>query len=191
MKTCSKCGTSQPVSEFRPRADRGGRLRSHCRGCEASQIAGWRARNADHLRAHEARRYSENREQRSAAHKQWRDANLERSRERTRTWKAANPLVARAHEGRRRAAKRAAATETISAAQIDALIEEFNGLCGYCSAPWEHLDHYIPLARGGRHTIANLVPACAACNLSKGAKLPVFEWISRPDLFKEVRPVAL
>lgn len=33
-----------------------------------------------------------------------------------------------------------------------------------------HLDHVIPLARGGAHTLENLRVACATCNLSKGAR---------------------
>ncbi len=37
----------------------------------------------------------------------------------------------------------------------------------------------IPLARGGTHDIDNLVPACASCNSSKGAKLPAIEWKGR------------
>jgi len=35
-----------------------------------------------------------------------------------------------------------------------------------------HLDHYIPLARGGTHTIGNLVWSCKHCNLSKNATMP-------------------
>lgn len=32
-----------------------------------------------------------------------------------------------------------------------------------------HVDHMIPLSRGGDHNINNLVPSCGACNLSKHA----------------------
>jgi len=35
-----------------------------------------------------------------------------------------------------------------------------------------HVDHIVPLSRGGRHVASNLAVACAACNLSKSAKLP-------------------
>lgn len=35
-----------------------------------------------------------------------------------------------------------------------------------------HVDHIIPLSKGGSHTAANLCCSCAACNLSKGAKMP-------------------
>jgi 5-methylcytosine-specific restriction endonuclease McrA len=44
--------------------------------------------------------------------------------------------------------------------------------CGVgCSANF-HIDHYVPLSRGGKHEISNLVIACKACNLKKNAKDP-------------------
>ena len=48
--------------------------------------------------------------------------------------------------------------------------------CQYCShkrnAPELTFDHVIPRARGGRTSWENVVTACGACNLRKGAKLP-------------------
>ena len=39
---------------------------------------------------------------------------------------------------------------------------------------WEmslHLDHVIPLVKGGSHTLDNVKPAHALCNITKGARL--------------------
>ncbi|MFF1597710.1 HNH endonuclease [Streptomyces mirabilis] len=47
--------------------------------------------------------------------------------------------------------------------------------CAYCNGVATHLDHVVPLARGGEDVEANIVPACAPCNLSKGAKT-LAEW---------------
>lgn len=47
--------------------------------------------------------------------------------------------------------------------------------CCYCDRPAEHLDHVHPLSRGGEDVARNIVPACADCNLSKGAKT-LAEW---------------
>lgn len=33
-----------------------------------------------------------------------------------------------------------------------------------------HIDHLIPLARGGSHEVSNLAFACERCNWSRGAK---------------------
>jgi len=53
------------------------------------------------------------------------------------------------------------------------------GVCHYCRrhVGRENLtmDHIVPLARGGRSTKGNLVPACKACNNKKKYLLPV-EW---------------
>ncbi len=53
------------------------------------------------------------------------------------------------------------------------------GVCHYCGKevpPKElTLDHVVPLARGGRSTKGNCVPACKECNNQKKNLLPV-EW---------------
>jgi len=35
-----------------------------------------------------------------------------------------------------------------------------------------HVDHIVPLAKGGEHRPSNLAIACGKCNIHKGAKLP-------------------
>ena len=51
--------------------------------------------------------------------------------------------------------------------------------CNYCNVKLAspsgqdmHLDHYIPLAKGGADELSNIVAACLECNLSKGTKHP-------------------
>ena len=53
-----------------------------------------------------------------------------------------------------------------------AKLSYYGWTCAYCSAPHEHMDHAMPRALGGLHTISNVVPSCASCNLRKGAKHP-------------------
>jgi len=51
--------------------------------------------------------------------------------------------------------------------------------CYYCNKPLfgksVHIDHIVPLSRGGKHEIGNLCAACQPCNSSKHNKLP-HEW---------------
>jgi 5-methylcytosine-specific restriction endonuclease McrA len=53
------------------------------------------------------------------------------------------------------------------------------GVCHYCGKavpPKElTLDHIVPVARGGRSTKGNCVPACKECNNQKKNLLPI-EW---------------
>ncbi|MFE7198513.1 HNH endonuclease [Microbacterium oxydans] len=81
----------------------------------------------------------------------------------------------------RRARKLANGVHAVSDRDIARLIDRFGGRCAYCPAPIDvsfHLDHIVPLARGGHHAIGNLAPACPGCNLSKG-KLLLTEWRKR------------
>jgi len=53
------------------------------------------------------------------------------------------------------------------------------GVCGYCGQPTPPreltMDHIVPVARGGRSTRGNVVPACKECNTKKKQLLPM-EW---------------
>ncbi len=46
--------------------------------------------------------------------------------------------------------------------------------CRYCGIKVikPHLDHILPVSRGGKNTMANLVTTCARCNLTKHARTP-------------------
>ena len=53
-----------------------------------------------------------------------------------------------------------------------AAFERDNYTCRYCGAPATHVDHVIPRCQNGSDELANLVAACAYCNLSKGGRTP-------------------
>ena len=51
--------------------------------------------------------------------------------------------------------------------------------CGYCGTPGRlHWEHLFPISRGGPDTIDNLIRACPACNLQKGALNPI-DWYDK------------
>jgi 5-methylcytosine-specific restriction endonuclease McrA len=45
-----------------------------------------------------------------------------------------------------------------------------NDCCYMCGAPADHIEHIIPLSKGGRHSIGNLAASCKSCNLRKHTK---------------------
>jgi 5-methylcytosine-specific restriction endonuclease McrA len=119
------------------------------------------------------------------------DANRARDRERSRLqyakdpkahneymkkWRAANPERARAYvrlAGHRRRA--AAGGDFIRVEDWEQLLRKHKGRCGYCGSDTGLIeaDHRVPLSRGGRNTIANILPACRSCNRRKHTKTDV------------------
>lgn len=68
-------------------------------------------------------------------------------------------------------------SELLTSTEWLAILAEANGHCAYCGKEAKlTLDHVIPLSRGGKHSIANVVPACEHCNKSKGNKT-LEEWV--------------
>lgn len=52
-------------------------------------------------------------------------------------------------------------------------LRDFNYTCAYClTAPYEQLDHFIPISKGGPTLPNNCVPACERCNTKKGRRHP-------------------
>jgi 5-methylcytosine-specific restriction endonuclease McrA len=77
------------------------------------------------------------------------------------------PAVRRAMHQRRRA-RILGAGPSFTAGEWLALVAAREGRCAYCGkARPLHADHRLPLERGGKNDIANILPACAPCNLRK------------------------
>lgn len=63
---------------------------------------------------------------------------------------------------------------TITKEALNNMYESQCHTCGYCNCDLDqfgkHLDHILPLSRGGRHTLSNVHWICPRCNLSKNDK---------------------
>ncbi|MFE3449625.1 HNH endonuclease [Nonomuraea sp. NPDC059194] len=113
-----------------------------------------------------------------AATKTWRDANQEHVRDVWLAWTAANPerwaLLRRQHSKLRKLRKK---NQSVGVVSYAAILERDGMVCHICAETIPtlddlHFDHVVPLARGGEHSMANIRPAHAACNLWKSDKLP-------------------
>lgn len=136
--------------------------------------------------------FAEHRAERLACHKQWATEHREEQRQYHRDYRGSdmpgairmreqqgtysqryqegNERYAESHRARQ-ALRRAKGAEkelvTIGQAMFDA-----DGLCHLCGAPIlshadAHLDHIVPLSKGGQHTMDNLAPTHARCNQIK------------------------
>lgn len=101
-----------------------------------------------------------------------RKINNEKNRQRVKNWRIKNPDKARVMVSNNKARRKGAPGRYVKS-DITALFKSQNGVCVYCSAlliDGYHVDHIIPLARGGSNWPINLQLTCPLCNMSKGAK---------------------
>jgi 5-methylcytosine-specific restriction endonuclease McrA len=104
-------------------------------------------------------------------------AKAERKRQYMRRWRKENPQT-QAAQGRVKKARRRGAPGKHTAADIQAIGDRQRWRCAWCSTPCRddyHVDHIVPLARGGTNWPDNLCISCPPCNLRKKARLP-HEW---------------
>nr|WP_240477259.1 HNH endonuclease [Jiangella muralis] len=87
-----------------------------------------------------------------------------------------------ATHARRRKRRMGKVEHDLTDAQWAALIAAWGG-CAYCGADDGQLqkDCMLPISRGGRYTLANVVPACRSCNASK-CNAEVTTWMRRKKL---------
>ena len=203
-KACTKCGEVKPIEAFSPRK-KGSHLRlSWCRECNRAQAQArrvadpekrkasdraYRERNKDVLRDRHRQWVAANPEKAKAATQRWRDRKAEHRRALSREWLRNNPEKNREYQSRRRA--RMQGNGVLEVADKD-LRRILMSPCFACGTTVDlTLDHVIPIKKGGRHSIGNLLPLCGACNRSKQDKFLV-EWLPerREWLKNEGRRVA-
>ena len=138
--------------------------------------AEWRAKNPEKKRQSDASWRARNTQRVVAKHAIWRDVNRSKVRISNEGWRRRNPEAAALRQHVRRARLASADVRTVTAKDWAALCGRFDNRCAYCADVGELTqDHIVPLSRGGRHAIGNLIPACMACNQAKHSKLLV-EW---------------
>ena len=112
-----------------------------------------------------------NTERRVAMAREWAKRNAEKRR-----------IISQSYKHRRRQLEAGGDTTAVIAAWIAAAPK----VCHWCGAKCAsrfHVDHYDPLAKGGKHEVKNLVIACPPCNLKKSARDPYAFAQSRGRLF--------
>lgn len=191
-KTCCTCRALKPAVDYHKNSKAKDGLRSNCKTCVAqinrrSVLRHHDKRKAEKRAAYIALKFNPDFQEKQKA---YRVKNKERKQrydqdrhktiapevaKRASQWNAVNRerrrAIVKAYDGRRRAKTR----EGVSGPELRAWLLSADKTCRWCKAPCPdnfHVDHVIPLSKGGEHVLSNLTIACPPCNLRKNAKLP-------------------
>lgn len=197
MKQCTKCQQLQPLDNFGNDKSRKDGKFPQCKTCTAAdqkkyyeankekfkaRAKAWKQENPERVKqirqkylkehAEENREYqrrwaADYRRNNPLNHRRWKT-----SPEKLKQWRKANPEKYRNQKLRRRSREKGTGQYLVSSKDIKRLLDK---PCIYCGEPSKHIDHIIPVSRGGEHRVGNLAPACARCNLTKSDRY-VMEW---------------
>jgi len=143
-KPCKNCGRTERNKY------------GQCVLCKREGIKKWKQNNPEKVREQGRRKY-------------WRDP--EKQNARASEWRKENPEKDRSYTHTRRALKKQGGG-SFTASEWKALCEQYDNKCCYpgCDRTDLHMDHVIPLSKGGSSDISNIQPLCGYHNMSKGTK---------------------
>jgi 5-methylcytosine-specific restriction endonuclease McrA len=127
------------------------------------------------------RDYYRNREVIIKRMREYKLRNKDRLFEYAKQYRERHPEVKAITESKRRARRRLVTIGEVTAADIRKMCLEQNSCCKSCGKSFSdgyHIDHIVPISRGGPHAIANLQLLCPRCNMRKGCLMPD-EWANR------------
>lgn len=125
---------------------------------------------------HDKKYYEANKDKLTEKMHEYYKANRESMLEKSREWKRENPRKVRFMNLKRLLFLKDACVvgEEVRYEDILTLLAKQDHKCFYCGKDLDvyHVDHYIPLSKGGKHIVENLRISCPPCNLSKWNKMP-------------------
>lgn len=137
--------------------------------------------NRETIREYQREYWQKNREKLINQNREWYRANREQQLEYRRKYRAENLERVLELNRKRRAREKGVTVRDFTADQWEEVKSEWSHRCAYCGKQKRlTVDHVIPIAKGGNHTKANIVPACQPCNSKKGDRDPFPFWFERP-----------
>lgn len=183
-KACNNCKQIKELDLFKAEKRTASGKASICHACHNQKMADYRKANLQEVKASQKKTYDRNRDKRIANSQKWAANNPDRRKQiearyranhrkevqaRSEAWRLDNLDRPREYKLRRRARLHENGQLLILAKEVKKL---YASSCFYCGTNDRiEADHIIPVSKGGRHSIGNLVPACRWCNASKGNRL--------------------
>ena len=173
LKRCTKCGENKPNTNeyFYFQNKSKGTLRSRCKVCNNDKDKGkeYYENNKDKILKYKKKYYENNKDKL----KKCRENNKDKYKE---------------YNHKRRALKVGNGGSYTKSQWLDTL-EYFDYKCAYtgeCIKHSCHVEHIVPISKGGTSYIWNLVPSTASANLSKQNR-DMEEWYREQEYFCEER----
>lgn len=188
LKRCSNCGKDFLATRqwFHAKADSKDGFHTICKPCKHDIDLAYRETHKEKLRNRTHAYQASHREQRLAYGRIYREThkNDERKKVWRRKYRQTHHERIKAYSHERRARKKASA-DTFSENDVKSQYKRQKGRCYWCNQKvgrTYHVDHVIPLSRGGTNGPENIVITCPTCNLSKRDRLP-HEWAGNGGKF--------
>ena len=166
LKLCTKCQRTQHVDSFHRNASRADGRQAQCKSCKARSDQRWRAENIDHDRERKRTWYQDNREHCTAYNQDWHALNRKHRSDYDRERRRERPEHGWQKDYRHRCGIYGIAPVIHPFTKAE-LTTVWGNRCVECDAPDWQLDHIIPVAAGGEHSITNCRPLCGECNRTK------------------------
>jgi hypothetical protein len=136
----------------------------------------WRAENKERLKISKAEYHAANKHEISKRGAIWRESHQEELRAASRKYRQSNPEKFRINNNNREAKKRGNGGK-LSPDIIFRLLKIQGTKCAICKVNVKktgyHLDHIVPVSRGGKNSDANVQITCPKCNLKKRDSDPI------------------
>ena len=188
-KKCPQCGEVKSLNDFYVNNSRKDGHTAYCKLCIAINSHDYYLRNKDKCKERIDRWVSENREYVRERGKKYRKdkPDIEFNKQKRYRERHKEQLYLKGKKYReehkdyfynkhreRQSLKNGVSDGTVTLEAEQTLFELQDGKCAYCGCDLningKHLDHILPLSRGGQHSVSNVHWVCPKCNLSKGNK---------------------
>lgn len=193
-KTCARKKQREQMAQWRrnnPERNKAARKRTYDKRSQSDEYraknraraARWRSEHLEQARATSREYGKSHRKARTVYEKAWRNTHKVQYQRAYTLWASTHRDSIRNAHKRYKHKRRAWLKGSFGVFTIKDIEQHFalqRGRCWWCGVILQkyHIDHRIPLSRGGSNNAGNIVLSCPHCNTSRNDKLP-WEWCDR------------